>query len=164
MTLEATFVAGSRWYGIRATHDPESLRSELTISLDGRFEWTFGVASWRPINLGVAAEDAYLWSARELILLPSADSDEPLEIKVDEDLLFAFRVEDGWALVCETSVRRLVGQEETARWELPDVVLHASWRDGVLLVRDDAGAETRLKLSGPGLTAAPGGSWGCPPG
>jgi hypothetical protein len=149
--MEATFVAGCHWYRLRATDVAGSLAGELTVTLDGRSEWTFDVSTWRPINLGATHDGGYLWSARDLIVLPRDELEDPVAIKVDEDLLFAFRLEDGWALVCESSVRRLLGQEETARWELPEVVVHAVWRDGILFVRDDAGGETRLKIIGPGL-------------
>lgn len=72
--------------------------------------------------MGASGETGYFWSARELVMLPRAADADLHVISVDEDLLAAFRVDDGWLAVCETSVRRLVGNVETARVELGEVV------------------------------------------
>lgn len=119
--------------------------------MDGRFEWSFDLSAWRPVSFGTGPGSAYLWSARELISLPVAEEDKPSLVEVDEDLVSAYRTEDGWVLVCETSVRRLMGWEQTTRLELPDVVVHHTWTGDLLSVNVESFGETVLRISGPDL-------------
>lgn len=150
---ETTFVAGVRVFSIRvgSADEPRSMR--VTITLDGLIEWTFDEPGWRPLSLGVAFDQAYLWSARELIVLPTSLDADPAVTRVDEDLLLGFKLDAGWLLVCETSVRLTVGGHEWARLEVGDVIEHASWRDPVLLVRDALGNEHRISVEGDRLSA-----------
>lgn len=61
---------------------------------------------------------------------------------------FAFLVGDGWVMVCETSIRRIVGEVETARVELGEVVDVVRWEGDVLFVRDAAGGDIALRVDG----------------
>jgi hypothetical protein len=150
---ETTFVVGGRTFGVRVVRDrvPQSVR--VTVTMDGRFEWTFGEPGWRPLSLGAGLDIPYLWSARELIVLPRSVGDDPEIVKVDEDLLLVFHVDRGWLLVCETSVRRVVRGNETARLEFGDVLEHAAWDREVLVVRDASGTERRICVHGDELIA-----------
>jgi hypothetical protein len=86
-------------------------------------------------------------------MLPSAADAELQVIRIDEDLLAVFRVDDGWLAVCETSVRRLVGNVETARVALGEVIEVARWEGDVLLIRDAADEEYALRIEGERLIA-----------
>ena len=149
MFSDMIVVSGRQCFGIHAAGDPDSLTCLLTITLDGRVEWTFDVPTWRPMSVGAAGDTWYVWSARDVIVLPPDEAGEPAAFKVDEDLQFVFRLDDGWVLVCETSIRRLVNEHETDRWELPEIVSDAAWIADVLSVRDYSGSETRVRVSGP---------------
>ncbi|MDP4015069.1 MAG: hypothetical protein Q8P38_10695 [Candidatus Nanopelagicales bacterium] len=152
METETIFVAGCRWFRVCVADGGESLRATVTVAMDGRHEWTYEEPSWRPIAFGFGAESSYLWSARELIRLPRLQSDEPVvEVSTDEDLIFVFEHAGGWVLVCETSVRRVLGGEQTGRWELPEVAVRAVWRGEALAVLDEAGEEALLRVDGPDL-------------
>lgn len=147
-----TFVGGSRWFQVRVAEPGESLRVAVTVTMDGRYEWTFEEPAWRPIAFGSGEEHSYLWSAREVIRLPRIETDEPVvEARTDEDLIIAFEHADGWVLVCETSVRRVHRGVQTARWELPEVAVRAVWRGDALAVLDEAGEEVLLLVDGPDL-------------
>ncbi|GAB3700257.1 hypothetical protein [Mariniluteicoccus flavus] len=143
-----TFILSDRVYDVRVSPADDLRAAAVTVTLDGRFEWSLTVPGWRGVSLGASGETGYLWSAREVIVLPRAADAELQVIRVDEDLLSAFRVDDGWLVICETSVRRLVGVVETARVELGDVVEVARWEGGVLLVRDAGGEDLALRVDG----------------
>lgn len=141
-----------RWFQI-AVFETEDLRASMTITMDGRYEWAFEQPAWRPIAVGSGPESCFLWSARELIRLPQEVDDEPEVVaRTDEDLIVVFEHEGGWVLVCESSVRRLIGGEQTSRWELPEVVVRAAWRGAELAVLDEGGEEVLLRVAGPDLT------------
>ncbi|WP_053204939.1 hypothetical protein [Jiangella muralis] len=155
MDDEMIFVAGSRWFRI-AVSETEALRALVTITMDGKYEWTFEEPVWRPISFGSGPGASYVWSARDLIRLPQAGSDEPVvEVSTDEDLIFVFEHSGGWVLVCETSIRRVLDGQQTARWELPGVVAHAVLRDEVLAVLDEDGKEVLLRFAGTDLASVP---------
>ena len=152
---ETTLVAGRRIYGVRVAQIDSPRGARVTIVVDGRFEWTFDQPGWRPISVGSGDAGTYLWSAREVIGLPTEAGGEPtVEFAVDEDLLAVFRDAEGWVLACETSVRRRVGQRETSRLELDAVIESLFWADvDVLVLRDDGGSERRVTVRGRGLEA-----------
>jgi hypothetical protein len=150
---ETVLVSGRRVFHVRveAIDPPRSVR--VTIVLDGRFEWTFDQAGWRPLSVGAGESRTFLWSARELITLPVDAAGTPVvEFVVDEDLLAVFESDGGWVLVCETSVRRVIGQRETGRLELDAVIESCSWvGDDEILLRVDGGSDRRVFLLGAGL-------------
>jgi hypothetical protein len=62
----------------------------VSVTRDDRLEWTYRLASWRPLAAGQGCGSAYLWSARDLVVLPDDPGDDPSVLAVDEDLLFVF--------------------------------------------------------------------------
>ena len=117
----------------------------VTITQDDRLEWTYQLASWRPLAVGSGFGSAYLWSARELVVLPSGPGEDPVVLSADEDLLLVFRTEAGWVLVCETSVRLVTGRE-ISRVELADTVRRAWWNGAALQVEDARQMTTALTV------------------
>jgi hypothetical protein len=63
-----------------------------------------------------------------------------------------FRIEVGWLLVCETSVRLVTDQEEVSRLELGDVVERARWNEGRLLIEDARGVMVQIEVTDSRLT------------
>lgn len=112
----------------------------MTVALDGRSDWSLAMAGWGGVSWGAWGETGYLWSARELVQLPRTVDVDLEVIRVDEDLLSVLHIDDGWLLVCETSVRRLVAS------------IFARWEDGVLRIRDARGVETTVRVDGDQLT------------
>lgn len=153
VTTGNVFVLGDRVYDIRVTPADDHRTALVTVALDGRFEWSLTVPGWRGVSLGAAADTGYLWSAREVVELHGSAEQELQVFRVDEDLLSVFRIGDGWLLVCETSIRRLLGGAETARVELGEAVENARWEGGALHVRDAAGEELALRVEGERLTS-----------
>lgn len=150
---EQTFVLSDRVYGVLVSPSDDHRTAVVTVTLNGRFEWSLTVPGWRGVSLGASGEIGYLWSARELVVLPRAGDAELQVISVDEDLLLVFRVADAWLVVCETSIRRFVDETEMARVELSDVIEVVRWEAGVLHVRDAAGED--LRLTGDGKPLVP---------
>ncbi len=150
---ETVLVSGRRLFGVRVApiDPPRSVR--VTIVLDGKFEWTFDQAGWRPLAVGVGESGTFLWSARELITLPvDADGAPVVEFVADEDLLAVFEGAGGWVFVCETSVRRVIGRRETGRLEFDAVIESCLWvSDDEIVLRIDDGSERRVSLRGVGL-------------
>lgn len=118
----------------------------VTITRDDHVQWTHRHAAWRPLAVGCGRGTAYIWSARDLVVLPTDHDDDPSVLTVDEDLLFVFTAENAWLLVCETSVRLIIGREEQSRVELGDVVEQARWRDGNLQVEDARGVIASIRV------------------
>lgn len=151
--LETVVGSGRRLFGVRvaSVDPPRSVR--VTIAMDSRFQWTFNQPGWRPLAVGAGPMGAYLWSAREVITLPvEADGAPVVAFIVDEDLLAVFGDAGGWVIVCETSVRRLVGMRETSRIELGAVIESFFWTsDDEIAIRLDDGSERRVNLHGANL-------------
>jgi hypothetical protein len=145
---DETFVISDRVYDVRVSPAEDLRTAVVTVTLDGRFEWSLTVPGWRGVSLGASGNTGYLWSARELVVLPRTADGDLQVIGVDEDLLLVFRINAGWLVVCETSIRRLVDEVETARVELGDVIEVARWEGGVLHVRDAAGDDIALRVDG----------------
>ena len=120
--MERLLVAGSSVFTIRENAGPAEETLRVTISRDDRVEWTYQMASWRPLAVGLGCGSAYLWTARDLVVLPEDPGEDPVTLRVDEDLLVVFRTAAGWVLVCETSVRLVACREEISRIELADTV------------------------------------------
>lgn len=110
-------------------------------------KWSFDEPGWRPLSVGVVRDRAYLWTARSLIVLPTSLSGDVDVVRVDEDLLFVFRINAGWLLVCETSVRLMTRREEAARFGIGEVIEYVLWQDSELRVRDTGGREYRLGVN-----------------
>lgn len=149
---ETVIVVGVSAFTVRVGTGVSDRSMSVTIALDGRVEWTYAEPVWRPLAYGYGYGCAYIWSAREVIVLPAELGADPDVLQFDEDLLLVFRVESGWLLVCETSVRLVVGREEISKVELGDVVEQARWEGGNLLVEDDRGITTRIGVGEGRLT------------
>jgi hypothetical protein len=151
--VETAVVSGRRLFGVRIAEvdPPRSMR--VTIVLDSRFEWTFTQPGWRSLAVGTGASGAFLWSAREVIALPIEAGGAPVvEFVADEDLLVVFKDVDGWVLVCETSLRRVIGRHETGRVEFDGVIEACFWAsDDEIVLRMDDGSERRVFLRGASL-------------
>ena len=146
--MERVFVAGRSAFTIRETAGLSAGRLTVTITRDDRLEWTYQLASWRPLAVGSGSGSACLWSAREVVVLPSGPGEDPVVLSADEDLLLVFGTEAGWVLVCETSVRLVTSREEISRVELGDTVRRAWWTGAGLQVEDARGTATALTVAG----------------
>lgn len=150
--MQTVFVVGASTFTIQQDVDPSGRNVKVTITRNDRLQWTYLHASWRPLAVGCGAGSAYVWTARDLVILPDDDDTDPSVLAVDEDLLFVFKTETGWLLVCETSVRLVVGQEERSRVELGEVVERAHWSEGRLHVEDAGGTTTAISVTDGRLT------------
>ncbi len=144
--MRQIFVHKDRFYEIHVIPAEDPRRDRVRIVMDGQCEWLLEISGWQSISLGSGDGVAYLWSAREVVELPQAPGVELRIVRTDEDLLLAFYIDDGWLLVCETSIRRLVGETETARRELGEIVDNALWEGNTLHVHDMAGKEISLQI------------------
>jgi hypothetical protein len=150
--VESIFAAGTAVFKIRLGAGASERDMSVTVTRDDRLEWTYEQPAWRSLALGCGMGAAYLWSARAVIVLSGEGGADPDILDVDEDLLFVFKAEAGWLLVCETSIRLIVGREETCRIEIGDVIERARWNERHLLVEDASGATTTIHISDERLT------------
>jgi|HubBroStandDraft_4_1064222.scaffolds.fasta_scaffold399983_2 hypothetical protein len=150
--MESVFTVGLSTFRIRLGAGSSDRRVKVTITMDDRMEWTYDHASWRPLAFGFGSGIAYVWSARGIIVLPDGPGADPDVLDVDEDLLLVFRTEAGWLLVCETSVRLIIDQEEASRVEVGDVIERARWNGCQLLIEDARGMTTPIDATGGRLT------------
>jgi hypothetical protein len=146
--MESVFATGTSIFRIRLGAGSSDERMSVTVTLDDRTEWTYDQPSWRPLAFGCDHGVAYFWSARAVVVLPSEVDADPEVLDVDEDLLLVFKIDPGWLLVCETSVRLIIGQEETSRIEAGDVIERARWGRGQLLIEDARGTMTPIRVIG----------------
>jgi hypothetical protein len=146
--MDTVFVVGASTFTIQQGEDSSGRHMKVTITRDDRVQWTYSHASWRPLAVGCGNGTAYIWSARDLVVLPDGHDDDPCVLAVDEDLLFAFKTENSWLLVCETSVRLIIGQEERSRVEFGDVIERAYWSQGQLQIQDGQGRTTSVSVAG----------------
>lgn len=139
-------------FELEANDVPRSLG--VRVRVDGEERWTSEEPGWRAVGQGVTADTVFLWSARSLVIVPLEKSSKPQALHCDEDIVTAFKVESGWLLICETSLRLIVNGVETSRLELPDVVTSALWRDGLLGVRCDDGSDITVAATAGSLEVA----------
>jgi hypothetical protein len=150
--MDTVFVVGASTFTLRQGTDSSDRYMSVTITRDDRVQWTYRQASWRPLAVGCGGDSAYFWSARDLVVLPRDESDDPSVLAVDEDLLYVFKVDNGWLLVCETSVRLIISQEERSRVEVGDVIERAYWSEGQLHAEDAGGITVAMSVTGGKLT------------
>jgi hypothetical protein len=151
--MERLFVAGSSVFAIRETSGPAKEMLTVTVTCDSQVEWTYQMASWRPLAVGRGCGSAYLWTARDLVILPEDPGADPITLSVDEDLLVVFHTAAGWVLVCEASVRLVACQEESSRIELADTVERVWWAGGKLQIEDAGGMTMAINVIGDRLAA-----------
>jgi hypothetical protein len=154
--MEHTFVTGKAVFRIRQAAGPSEGQMTVTITRDDRLEWTYRQASWRPLAAGWGCGSAYLWSARDLVVLPDDPGEDPSVLALDEDLLFVFGTEAGWVLVCETSVRLITGKDQGSRIDLADTIERAWWTGETLQIQDTRGTGTAVTVTGDRLVVIPG--------
>lgn len=116
----------------------------LSIRVDGAKRWSSEEPGWRDVACGVADMEVFVWSARRLVVAPLKPGTEAYGLDSDEDILIVFPVDNGWLLVCETSVRLVIDGTERSRLELPDVVGEARWDGERLRVRCGDGSGTSV--------------------
>ena len=150
--MDTVFVVGTSSFAIQQGEDSPGRYMSVTITRDDHAQWTHRHAAWRPLAIGCGEGAAYIWSARDLVVLPEARDEDPSVLTVDEDLLFVFKVGNAWLLVCETSVRLIMGREERSRVEFGDVVEQARWREGQLQVEDARGITASIHIMDGRLT------------
>lgn len=126
----------------------------VRLRVDGEERWSSEEPGWRSLGQGVADDTVFLWSARRLVIVPLGSSSRPQVLDCDEDIVTAFKVENGWLLVCETSLREMADGVEASRLELSGVVTSALWSDGLLVVRCDNGSEVAVATTAGGLDVA----------
>jgi hypothetical protein len=93
--MERVFVAGRCAFTIREAAGLSAGTLTVTITRDDRLEWTYQLASRRPLAVGSGSGSACLWSAREVVVLPSGPGEDPVVLSADEDLLLVFRGRGG---------------------------------------------------------------------
>ena len=89
-------------------------------------------------------------------MLPDEPAAEPSVLALDEDLLFVFRTDAGWVLVCETSVRLITGQGQASRIELADTIERVWWTGETLQIQDTRGILTTISVTSDRLIVTPG--------
>ncbi len=154
--MEYTVVTGKAVFRIRQAAGPAEGQMTVTITRDDQLEWTYHHASWRPLAVGWGSGSAYLWSARDLVVLPDGHADDPSVLALDEDLLVVFHTGAGWVLVCETSVRLITGQDQASRIDLADTLERAWWTGETLQIQDASGSVTAMAVTGNRLVVIPG--------
>ena len=142
--MDIMFVVGRSVFRIQQGPVSTDHKMRVTITRDDRLEWTYHHASWRPLAVGCGSGSAYVWTARDIVVLPDDPDGDPHVLHADEDLLFVFKAENKWLLVCETSVRLIVGQQERSRLDFGEVLERAHWSEGRLLVEDASGMRARI--------------------
>ncbi len=152
---ELTVVVRQHVYLIQFELTGDGRAAELVVSLDEQSVWIFQTAGWISPRLGLSERALYVWTARELIVFPSEFQGVPVVITLDEDLRFVFGLDDGWLVVCETSVRRLVQEVQTAAVYLGEVLVAAHLVGGELVVRDFSGRTWLAKVDGERLNVSP---------
>lgn len=128
---------------------PSSL--QVTLHLDGKRLRSFDEVGWRAPRYGVADLTFYWWSARRVVSVAVGTPTEIEQVEIDEDIVFVFRRPSGWLLVCETSVRLVLGGREVARLEYPEVLIEAAIQDEQVVLRDASGSASRVAITSAGL-------------
>lgn len=83
--------------------------------------WRIELAGWKALSFGYSQATAYLWSAREVVVLPTL-TNAPSIFRVEDDILSAHLVGEQWVVICETSVRVLTNGNQVDCVELGEVV------------------------------------------
>jgi hypothetical protein len=109
---ENVFVVGDHVVLVAVDDQDAPTSLEVTLYLDGQRVRSFEEVGWRVPRYGVADLTFYWWSARRVV---SVRLDAPTEVdlvEADEDIILVFRRPRGWLLVCETSLRLVLGGQE----------------------------------------------------
>lgn len=116
---------------------------------EGDRAWEYLEPGSRGLSIGTDGFLVWWWSVRHLGVVPAADEPDLGIVEVDDDeILYAFRVNGLWLLVCELTLRLRDEVQELDRWDLPDVALDARWEGEVLVVEVMSFPETRMSVAG----------------
>jgi hypothetical protein len=119
----------------------------VSVELDHDRTWLFDEPGWQELAFGVFNGVTYWWSARHLVILPTGRRQgDPVIISADEDIRLAFAVDDGWLLVCETSVRLVDESQVVSRLDFGEVLLAARWEGSQLIARDESGCDIKISV------------------
>lgn len=94
MTIQ-TYVFNGRTYKVHLSDPSKDLEALLTLSLDRYSDWSLTVPSWGGVSFSATNEFAYLWSARQLVILPQTTQEQLSLIELEEDLLAALSLRAG---------------------------------------------------------------------
>ncbi|MCD1573373.1 hypothetical protein [Agromyces mediolanus] len=141
------FIHDHRRYLFRTVSRDRDVRvSELSVELNGAQAASMLISGWRPLSFG-SSDLAYVWSARELVILPASLEDTVDVLSLNEDIASVFRLHDGWVVVCDSSVRRYVGDLELERIEFDGVALSSQLEGRDVCVDLVSGDNVRVELS-----------------
>jgi hypothetical protein len=70
-------------FQIRGRPSDDVRQMTITITADDRREWTYQLAGWRPVAVGLGCGQAHLWSAGDLVVLAGAPGEDPRVLAVD---------------------------------------------------------------------------------
>lgn len=146
-----TLVADDRVVRVSFGSTSSIERIDFSVVVDDGPAWAFSQPGWRPLSAGVSNGRIYLWSAREIIVLPDDTRTRPGRISVDEDLLCVYSLDELWLLVCESSVRLLVAEIEVSSVHFGEVVESAWLTDDQLTVRQVDGRASVIRIIGENL-------------
>jgi len=149
---ETVFVVGDHLVLVAIDGQDAPTSLEVTLHLDGRRVRSFEEVGWRVPRYGVADLTFYWWSARRVVSVPLGAPTEIDQVEADEDIIFVFRRPGGWLLVCETSLRLVLGGQEVARLEYPDVLIEAYVEGDQVVLRDASGSTRRAAVKSRGLS------------
>lgn len=140
-----TVVVGHRVVAVELETDDRPRSLGLAVRVDGAKRWSSEEPGWRDIACGVAG-DFFVWSARRLVVVPLEPGAKVRAVDCDEDISTVFQIDQGWLLVCETSLRLIGGDVELSKLEMPDVVKEARWDQHQLLIECDDGTHVRVAV------------------
>lgn len=139
-----TVVVGHRVVEVELETDDRPRSLGLAVRVDGTKRWSSEEPGWRDIACGVDG-NVFVWSARRLVVVPLEPDANVRAVDCDEDISTVFQIEQGWLLVCETSLR-LIGDAELSKVEMPGVVSGARWDQDQLLIECDDGTHVRVAV------------------
>ena len=138
--------------------DSATALAEADLHVDGAPVHTWTFPSWQRLRWGVHQQGLKLliWTARELRIVDIAARRAVVAYRSNEDLKFVHFLREQMVLICETSVRLTTDRgEETARLEVPEVVVDA-WVEGDrLYLRDQEGAVLNASVHDGTLVGSP---------
>ncbi|GAA2445255.1 hypothetical protein [Agromyces soli] len=140
------FVHLQHQYALRNVGTAGDVRtSELRVELAGAASWSVPISGWRGLSFG-ASDVGYAWSARELLALPAHADDELGVVHVDEDIATVFRLDGGWLIVCDSSVRRYLGDTQVERIDFEGVALNARLSAGEITIDLVSGGSAHVRM------------------
>lgn len=148
-----TLVAGRHVVQVRVDRSgPRSM--VVSVEVDYQRAWLFEEPGWQDLAYGISGGVVYWWSARHLVIVPVEPQGDPKVIPTNEDIHLVFAVDNGWLLVCESSVRLFADFKEISRLEFGEVVTTARWDDSHLVIGNADGRDVTVTVSDDDLIAS----------